>query len=112
MAFLEWSRAECCSALGHRQLRGVARRMWGDEREKRFLGTQAQAGAPGPHLTSLSSALESFVLCQDLFFQEALQAISAEFWSALLPLPGHPYTYCMCNLAHLGSVNSSRNLYL
>lgn len=37
----------------------------GDERERRFLGTQAQAGAPGPHLTSLSSALESlcFSLC-------------------------------------------------
>lgn len=37
----------------------------GDEREKEFLGTQAQAGAPGPHLTSLSSVLESrcFPLC-------------------------------------------------
>lgn len=37
----------------------------GDEREKEFLGTQAQAGAPGPHLTSFSLALEGlcFPLC-------------------------------------------------
>lgn len=34
-------------------------RCGGGERGKGFVGTQSQAGAPGPHLTSLSSALES-----------------------------------------------------